>query len=119
MYQCILEFNRRGRIPSAMVRDSMRLFAEQVMPRRGRAPAASEMLAMYTPGHALGPERLLWQSHRPHGPPKARGPGRRRGRASQEHLRPTVRPPGLHQATHGHGGPCLGKPHEHCLASTF
>jgi alkanesulfonate monooxygenase SsuD/methylene tetrahydromethanopterin reductase-like flavin-dependent oxidoreductase (luciferase family) len=41
MYQCILEFNRRGRIPSAMVRDSIRLFAEQVMPKLSRIPAAS------------------------------------------------------------------------------
>ncbi len=30
--QCILEFNRRGRIPSEKVRESMRLFAEKVMP---------------------------------------------------------------------------------------
>ena len=29
---CILEFNRRGRISSEKVRDSMRLFAEKVMP---------------------------------------------------------------------------------------
>jgi alkanesulfonate monooxygenase SsuD/methylene tetrahydromethanopterin reductase-like flavin-dependent oxidoreductase (luciferase family) len=41
MYQCILEFNRRGRIPSAMVRDSMRLFAEKVMPKLREVPAAS------------------------------------------------------------------------------
>ena len=41
MYQCILEFNRRGRIPSAMVRDSMRLFAEKVMPKLCEVPAAS------------------------------------------------------------------------------
>jgi hypothetical protein len=41
MYRCILEFNRRGRIPSALVRDSMRLFAEQVMPKLIRVPAAS------------------------------------------------------------------------------
>ena len=33
MYQCILEFNRRGRIPSERVRRSMRLFAEKVMPK--------------------------------------------------------------------------------------
>ena len=31
--QCILEFNRRGRIPSEKVRESMRLFAEKVMPK--------------------------------------------------------------------------------------
>jgi hypothetical protein len=33
MSQCILEFNRRGRIPSPRVREAMRLFADQVMPR--------------------------------------------------------------------------------------
>ncbi len=33
MAQCILEFNRRGRIPSEVVKESMRLFAEKVMPR--------------------------------------------------------------------------------------
>ena len=33
MSQCILEFNRRGRIPSADIQASMRLFAEQVMPK--------------------------------------------------------------------------------------
>lgn len=38
MYQCILECNRRGRIPSAMVRDSMRLFAEKVMPKLREVP---------------------------------------------------------------------------------
>ena len=32
MAQCILEFNRRGRIPSERVRESMRLFADKVMP---------------------------------------------------------------------------------------
>jgi alkanesulfonate monooxygenase SsuD/methylene tetrahydromethanopterin reductase-like flavin-dependent oxidoreductase (luciferase family) len=36
MYQCILEFNRRGRIPSDRVRESMRLFADQVMPKLSR-----------------------------------------------------------------------------------
>ena len=41
MYQCILEFNRRGRIPSERVRESMALFAEKVMPRLARVPAAS------------------------------------------------------------------------------
>jgi alkanesulfonate monooxygenase SsuD/methylene tetrahydromethanopterin reductase-like flavin-dependent oxidoreductase (luciferase family) len=41
MYQCILEFNRRGRIPSATVRDSMRLFADQVLPRLSHVPAAN------------------------------------------------------------------------------
>ena len=35
MGQCILEFSRRGRIPSDRVRESMRLFAEKVMPRLG------------------------------------------------------------------------------------
>jgi len=33
MGQCILEFNRRGRIPSEQIKESMRLFAEKVMPR--------------------------------------------------------------------------------------
>ena len=33
MYQCILEFNRRGRIPSPRVRQAMRLFADEVMPK--------------------------------------------------------------------------------------
>ena len=33
MSQCILEFNRRGRIPSARVRQAMRLFADAVMPK--------------------------------------------------------------------------------------
>ncbi len=32
MDQCILEFNRRGRITSEDIKDSMRLFAEEVMP---------------------------------------------------------------------------------------
>lgn len=32
MEQCILEFNRRGRITSDLVRESMRLFAERVRP---------------------------------------------------------------------------------------
>ena len=32
MKQCILEFNRRGRIPTERVRESMQLFAERVMP---------------------------------------------------------------------------------------
>jgi len=41
MYQCILEFNRRGRIPSARIRESMRLFADQVMPKLCHVPAAS------------------------------------------------------------------------------
>jgi len=40
MYQCILEFNRRGRIPSVRVRESMRLFAEKVMPKLCNVPAA-------------------------------------------------------------------------------
>jgi alkanesulfonate monooxygenase SsuD/methylene tetrahydromethanopterin reductase-like flavin-dependent oxidoreductase (luciferase family) len=40
MYQCILEFNRRGRMPSATVRESMWLFAEQVMPKLCKVPAA-------------------------------------------------------------------------------
>jgi hypothetical protein len=40
MYQCILEFNRRGRIPSAKIRESMRLFAEQVMPKLCNVPVA-------------------------------------------------------------------------------
>ncbi len=33
MGQCILEFSRRGRIPSEQIKESMRLFAEKVMPR--------------------------------------------------------------------------------------
>jgi len=32
MEQCILEFNRRGRISSEEIRDSMRLFSEKVQP---------------------------------------------------------------------------------------
>jgi hypothetical protein len=40
MYQCILEFNRRGRIPSLRVRESMRLCAEQVMAKLGNVSAA-------------------------------------------------------------------------------
>jgi hypothetical protein len=40
MAQCILAFNRRGRIPSATVQESMRLFAQQVMPTLQRVPAA-------------------------------------------------------------------------------
>ena len=32
MNQCILEFNRRGRIPSDQIKESMRLFAEKVRP---------------------------------------------------------------------------------------
>ncbi|MCH7787632.1 MAG: hypothetical protein IIC22_08990, partial [Chloroflexi bacterium] len=37
MYECILEFNRRGRIPSERVKESMRLFAEKVMPELAKA----------------------------------------------------------------------------------
>jgi hypothetical protein len=33
MYQCILEFNRRGRIPSEHVRNSMHLFTDAVLPK--------------------------------------------------------------------------------------
>ncbi len=33
MHQCILEFNRRGRIPSEEVRKSMRLFTDEVLPK--------------------------------------------------------------------------------------
>ena len=33
MRQCILEFNRRGRIPSDHVRQSMRLFADEAPPK--------------------------------------------------------------------------------------
>ena len=40
MYQCILEFNRRSRIPSEQVKASMRLFAEEVMPHLHQVPAA-------------------------------------------------------------------------------
>ncbi len=32
MNQCILEFNRRGRIPNELIQESLRLFAEKVMP---------------------------------------------------------------------------------------
>ena len=32
MEQCILEFNRRGRIPSEDIKESLRLFADRVMP---------------------------------------------------------------------------------------
>lgn len=35
MSQCILEFNRRGRIPSEKVKEAMILFAEKVMPKLG------------------------------------------------------------------------------------
>ena len=41
MYQCILEFNRRGRIPSVRVREAMRLFADKVMPRLSGVPVVS------------------------------------------------------------------------------
>lgn len=40
MHQCILEFNRRARIPSERVRESMRLFAEKVMPALEGVPSA-------------------------------------------------------------------------------
>jgi len=40
MYQCILEFNRRGRVSSERVRESMRLFANKVMPELSKVPAA-------------------------------------------------------------------------------
>ena len=40
MYQCILEFNRRGRITSERVRESMALFAEKVMPKFVGVPSA-------------------------------------------------------------------------------
>ncbi|MDA0770391.1 MAG: LLM class flavin-dependent oxidoreductase [Chloroflexi bacterium] len=36
MDQCILEFNRRGRIPSELVMESMRLFSEKVKPELGQ-----------------------------------------------------------------------------------
>lgn len=32
MNQCILEFNRRGRIPNEQIQESLRLFAKEVMP---------------------------------------------------------------------------------------
>ncbi len=41
MDQCILEFNRRGRIPSERVRESMRLFANKVMPNLEAIPSAT------------------------------------------------------------------------------
>ncbi len=41
MHQCILEFNRRGRIPSERVRESMRLFADKVMPGLEAVPSAN------------------------------------------------------------------------------
>ena len=40
MYECILEFNRRARIPSERVQESMKLFAEKVMPALEAVPAA-------------------------------------------------------------------------------
>jgi len=40
MSQCILEFHRRGRIPSVRVWESMRLCAERVMPKLYHVPAA-------------------------------------------------------------------------------
>ena len=40
MYECILEFNRRARIPSERVQESMRLFAEKVMPALEAVPSA-------------------------------------------------------------------------------
>lgn len=36
MYPCILEFNRRGRTPSDRGRESVRLFADQVMLKLSR-----------------------------------------------------------------------------------
>lgn len=41
MEQCILEFNRRGRIPSEEVQDSMRLFSEKVRPALAKIGATS------------------------------------------------------------------------------
>lgn len=41
MSQCILEFNRRGRIPSKDIQTSMRLFAEKVMPKLSGLPVSS------------------------------------------------------------------------------
>ena len=41
MSQCILEFNRHGRIPSEDIQTSMRLFAEKVMPKLSRLPVTS------------------------------------------------------------------------------
>lgn len=44
VHQYILEFNRRARIPSNMVRDSMRLFVDRVFPKlasTGAAPGAT------------------------------------------------------------------------------
>ena len=39
--QCIPEFNRRGRIPSELVMESMGLFAEEVRPALARLVAAT------------------------------------------------------------------------------
>ena len=41
MEQCILEFNRRGRIPNELVMDSMRLFTDKVRPALATVGAAS------------------------------------------------------------------------------
>jgi hypothetical protein len=41
MSQCILEFNRRGRIPSEAIQTSMRLFADKVMPKLSGLPVMS------------------------------------------------------------------------------
>lgn len=41
MEQCILEFNRRGRIPSELVMESMRLFTDKVKPELSAVGAAS------------------------------------------------------------------------------
>jgi alkanesulfonate monooxygenase SsuD/methylene tetrahydromethanopterin reductase-like flavin-dependent oxidoreductase (luciferase family) len=46
MHQCILEFNRRARIPSAQVQDAMRLFADRVMPHLCAAPPPTERAAV-------------------------------------------------------------------------
>ena len=40
MDECILEFNRRGRIPSEDIKESLRLFADRVMPELSRARPA-------------------------------------------------------------------------------
>ena len=45
MHQCILEFNRRGSLPRERVPESMRLFADEVMPNLDAIPSASQACA--------------------------------------------------------------------------
>lgn len=39
MYECILEFNRRARLPGDQIKESMRLFSDKVMPHLSAVPA--------------------------------------------------------------------------------